>query len=217
MSDVTPNDMPGADNSDAGGNDLPDANALAEASLAAATAEEPGKGLSPDKLAELNRKLRDERKAAEREAREAKQKAAEADARWQQLAELFGGKGKSDEFDPKAALDELRGELMSERTARLRSDVARETGVDPEDIHGSTEEEMRASAERFQAKLQARIEEALKSRTPAAPPASTVTANDKIAGPEQITSREELAKLPPAERMKAMREGRLNHLMGKST
>lgn len=204
MSDTTPNDMPGADVAV----DAPESEPTVEAT------EEPGKGLSPEKLAELNRKLRNERKEAEREAREAKQRAAEADARWQQLAELFGGKGKTDEFDPKAALDELRGELVSERTARLRSDVARETGVDPEDIHGSTEEEMRASAERFQAKVQARIEEALKAKVPPAPPASTVTASDKIAGPEQITSREQLQKMTPKEIEAAHKEGRLDFLLG---
>ena len=209
MSDVTPNDMPGADVVEAKAPETP----------AETTQDVPEKGLSPEKLAELNRKLRNERKEAEREAREAKARAAEAEKNWQQLAELFGNKeGKTDNFDPQAAINALRDEVQSERTARLRSDVARETGVDPEDIHGSTEEEMRASAERFLTKVQARIEEALKAKAPSgAPPASTVTANGKIAGPEQITSREELAKLSPSERMKAFHEGRLDHLMGKST
>lgn len=206
MSDVTPNDMPGA----------------AEAAETAAETEveqqdpveEPGKGLSPEKLAELNRKLRNERKEAERKAREAEQ-------RWQQLAdqlaEVFGGGKKVDEFDPKAAFDALRAELESERTARLRSDIARETGLDPEDIHGSTEEEMRASAERFLTKLQARVEEALKAQKPAgAPPASTVTADDKIGDADQITSPEQLKTMSPQEVLQAYREGRLKKLMGRS-
>lgn len=206
MSDVTPNDMPGA----------------AEAAETAAETEveqqdpveEPGKGLPPEKLAELNRKLRNERKEAERKAREAEQ-------RWQQLAdqlaEVFGGGKKADEFDPKAAFDALRAELESERTARLRSDIARETGLDPEDIYGSTEEEMRASAERFLTKLQARVEEALKAQKPAgAPPASTVTADDKIGDADQITSPEQLKTMSPQEVLQAYREGRLKKLMGRS-
>lgn len=211
MSDVTPNDMPGATET-----------APAEVEAAetpAETPEAPEKGLPPEKLAELNRTLRNERKAAERKAREAEQRAAEADQRWQQLAELFGGKdSKPGDFDPQAAIDALRGEVQSERTARQRSDIARETGVDPEDIHGSTEEEMRESAQRWKQRFDQRLEEALKAKnTPAAPPASTVTANGKIAGPEQITSRDQLAKLSPADRVKAYQEGRLDSLMGKTT
>ena len=209
MSDVTPNDMPGAE-----------AAVEAEAPEATTSVESqdvPEKGLPPEKLAELNRKLRNERKEAERLAKAAEARAAEADQRWQQLAELFGGKeGKPDDFDPKSAIADLQAKFESERTARLRSDVARETGVDPEDIHGSTEDEMRASAERWKQRFDQRLEEAMKAKSiPAAPPASTVTSNGKIAGPEQITSREELSKLSPSERMKAYQEGRLNSLMGK--
>jgi hypothetical protein len=210
MSDVTPNDMPGASEA---------AEVTESAAVTADTTEAPEKGLPPEKLAELNRTLRNERKAAEKKAREAEAAKAEADKRWQQLAELFGGKdGKVDDFDPKAAIADLQSRFESERTARLRSDVARETGVDPEDIHGSTEEEMRASAERWTQRFNQRLDEALKAKNvPAAPPASTVTSDGKITGPEQITSKDQLAKLSPADRMKAYRDGRLDGLLGKST
>lgn len=177
------------------------------------------KGLTPDKLAELNRTLRNERKAAERRAKEAEQRAQQSDQRWSQLAALFGdGKpGDASEFDPKAAFTDLQNEVRSERRARLLSEVARTEEVDPEDLHGDTEEEMRASAQKFKARLEARIDAALKAKNQAAaPPASTVTSDGKIAGPEQITSREELAKLTPAERVKAYQAGRLDGLMGKT-
>lgn len=209
---VTPNSMPGAET-------------VVEATETEPVVDEPQevspeKGLSPDKLAELNRTLRNEKKAAERTARESKQRADQADQRWQQLAALFGADtdGK-DDFDAKAAVEKLTADLQSERTERLRADVARETSVDPEDIQGSTEEAMRASAERFLVKLQKRIDEALAQAktTPAAPPASTVTSNGKISGPQQITSPEELNRMSPTAVMAAYKEGRLDQLQGKKS
>lgn len=206
---VTPNDMPGAAEV---ADEAPDTETVTET-------EAPEKGLTPDKLANLNRTLRNEKKAAERRARELEQRANEADQRWQQLAALFGNdeSGKSD-FDPQSEIQRMRSDLEAERTERLRSDVARTTGVEPDFIAGKSLEEMQASAQRYLESVNARIEEALKAKNvPAAPPASTVTANGKIAGPDQITSREELAKLSPADRAKAYEEGRLDQLMGKSS
>lgn len=204
---ATPNDMPGAE---AGTAPEPEI-------IEAAPEVAPEKGLSPDKLADLNKTLRTERNEAKREAREARER---ADALAAQFADLKTrlGVDKEADFDPKSAFDKLRSELESERVERLRTDVARTTGVDPEDIKGSTVDEMQASAERYLERLQARIEAAIKAKdVPAAPPAASVQGDGKIAGPEQITSRDELAKLSPAERMSAYKDGRLNQLMGKST
>lgn len=208
---VTPNDMPGADTAEA-----PE---TVETTETSAVEQAPEKGLPPDKLAELNRKLRDEKKAAERRARELEQRAQQADQRWQQLASLFGDKADgNDGFDPQAEIQRMRSDLEAERTERLRSDVARTTGVEPDFISGSSMEEMQASAQRYLDSVNARIEAAMKAKNiPVAPPASTVTSDGKIAGPDQITSREELAKLSPAERAKAYEEGRLDTLMGKTT
>lgn len=202
---VTPNDMPGATVDDP---------------VAETTTEQPEvtetKGLSADKLAELNRTLRDERNQWKREAREAKE---QADALVKQFSDLKSqlGVDKEADFNPKDAFDALQKQFESERTERLRVDVARTTGVDPKFIHGSTEDAMRESAEDYLADINKRIEDALKAKNvPAAPPASTVTANDPISGPQQITSHEELKKLSPSERVKAYKDGRLDSLVGKS-
>ncbi len=173
-------------------------------------------GLSPDKLAELNRTLRDERNQWKREAREAKERSEALTRQFSELKTQLGVDKEAD-FDPKSEVAKLRSELESERVERQRAEVARTTGVDPEDIKGSTTEAMQASAERYLERFNARLEAALKSKNvPAAPPASTVTSNDPIGGPQQITSREELAKLTPAEQMTAYKDGRLNTLIRKS-
>jgi hypothetical protein len=203
---ASPKDMPGAD--------------VAETVTEVPTEGEPTPekaGLSSDKLAELNTTLRSERNEAKRLAREAQER---ADALTQQFSELKAqlGVGKEADFDPKSAFDTLRAELESERVERLRSDVARITGVDPEDIKGKTEEQMRASAESYLERFNARLDAALKAKdVPAAPPASTVTSDGKISGPEQITSRDELKRMSPQEIIAARKDGRLNSLMGKSS
>lgn len=205
MDDVTPNDMPGAV-SEMDAPDAPEA------------AEQPPQGLSPDKLAELNRTLRNERKAAEKRAKDAELRAEQTAQQLKQVASLFGD-GKADEFDPRTAIEQMRQEFNSERKARLLSEVARTEGVEPEDIQGDTEEQMRESAlkfkERFENRLNSAVEAALKARNPSAPPISTVTADGIISGPEQITSREQLKSMTPQQIMAAQNEGRLNHLLGK--
>jgi hypothetical protein len=102
-----------------------------------------------------------------------------------------------------------------ERLARIRSEVARTEGVDPEDITGVDEDEMRASAARLKAKIEQAVQRALKGRAPAAAPAGDVTSNGKVAGPSQIKSRDELKNMTSKEIMAAQKEGRLDHLMGK--
>lgn len=214
MSDVTPNDMPGAA-------EAPTADAEGTDTQVVEAPETPEKGLPPEKLADLNRTLRNEKKAAERKAREAEQRAAANDGAAKKLTELLqalGVEGKPGEFDAKAEIIKINEKLETSERERLRADIARTEKVDPEFIHGATEDDMRASAQRYRQAIETAIEEALKAKNvPAAPPASTVTANGKIAGPEQITSREELAKLSPEARAKAYEDGRLDALMGKQT
>jgi len=178
--------------------------------------EQTPQGLSPDKLAELNRTLRDERNQWKREAREAKEQAESLRKQWDEMKTRLGVDEKS-EFDPKTAIETLQRQIESERTERLRADVARDLNVDPAFILGTTEDQMRETASKYLDDVNRRIEDAIKAKNlPAAPPASTVTSDGKIAGPQQITSHAELKKLPTAERVKAYKDGRLNELMGKS-
>ncbi|MDM2447988.1 hypothetical protein PP556_24340, partial [Mycobacteroides abscessus] len=100
-------------------------------------------------------------------------------------------------------------------TERLRSEVARTTGVDPEDIKGGTEEEMRESAERWKVRFNARLEEAIKSKSaPAAAPAAEVTSDKKVTGPKQLT-RDDLKNMSPKAIREARESGQLDELMGK--
>ncbi len=170
-------------------------------------------GLSADEVAELNR-LRKIHSDESKWEKRAKQNYEDAQ-RYRELTEKLGGK-ETKEFDAKVAFEELNAKLEASERERVRAEVARTKKVDPKFIHGTTEEEMVSSADDYLTDVQQRIEEALKAKSPSAPPASAVTANGKISGPEQITSREELAKLSPTERAKAYEEGRLDSLMGKS-
>lgn len=203
---VTPNDLPGAAPADTASVDpvAPKDGAL--------TPEKTG--MSADEVAELNR-LRKIHADESKWEKRAKANFEDAEKLRSLMKELGGDKAA--EFDPKAELDKLRNEVLSERTERIRADVARTEKVPPKYVLGSTEEEMRASAEEYRNDLQQLVEEAIKAtgKTPAAPPASTVTSDGKIAGPEQITSREQLNAMPPQEILKAQKEGRLDHLMGK--
>lgn len=201
MSDVTPNDMPGAVTEP--GEPTPETRPEAPQNEVF-TAEE---------RQELE-KLRAARVEERRWEKRAKENFDDAN-KWRELLEKTGADKKSD-FDPRAEIDKIRAELTSERTERLRTEVARTTGVDPDDIKGNTEEEMRASAERWQQRFNARLEEAMKSKTaPAAAPAAEVTTDAKVTGPKQITTHDELKSLSPADRMAAYKDGRLDELMGK--
>lgn len=205
----TPNAMPGAEPADTATPE-PKTEAPKGVNDTIADGVSAGQAELEAELARLRKIHADESKWEKR----AKQNFEDAE-KFRQLLKASGVE-KSSEFDPQAELTKLRAEIESERTERIRAEVARLKGVDPEDIKGSTEDEMNASADRYLARFQARLEEALKAKTPSAPPASTVTANGKIAGPEQITSRDELAKMSPSDRLKAYQDGRLDGLMGKS-
>lgn len=214
MSEIpTPNNMPGAEAPKAEAPKAEAPKAEAPKGVNDAISEGINKG-----QAELEAELARFRKIHEDESKwekRAKQNFADAE-KLRELMKSLGGE-KNTEFDPKAAFEALNAKLEAAETARVLAEVARVKGVDPEDIKGSTEEEMNASADRYLARFQARLDEALKAKNvPAAPPASTVTSDGKIAGPEQITSREQLKTMKPAEIMAAQKEGRLDSLMGKT-
>lgn len=192
-------------------NDMPKVDAPEPMQEAPEAPAEPA--FSPEDAAELAR-LRKIHSDESKWEKRAKQNFDDAQ-RFRELAEQLGGK-ETKEFNPKAAIDALNAKLEAAEAARTRSDVARELGVAPEFVVGATEDDMRVSAQRYLDAVNAAIENALKAKAPAAPPASTVTSNGKITGPDQITSREELAKLSPTDRAKAYEEGRLDSLMGKT-
>jgi hypothetical protein len=173
-------------------------------------AERPAE--SSEEKAELE-SLRAFRKEAQKWEQRAKSNFDDAE-RWRQLSKTVGGEAK--DFDPKSAFDALNAKVEAAEAARVRSEVARTEDVDPDIIIGSTEEQMRESALRFKAQVEAAIEKAMKGRASAAAPASEVTSNGKVAGPGQITSQDELKSMSPADRMAAYKDGRLDGLMGKN-
>jgi len=171
-------------------------------------------GLPAEDAAELARLRRIHQDESKWEKR-AKQNFEDAE-KLRELMKSLGGE-KNTEFDPKAAFEALNAKLEAAENARVRAEIARTEKVDPAFIHGTSEEDMRASAQRYREAVDAAIEEALKAKNvPAAPPASTVTSNGKIVGADQITSRDQLAKMSPADRLKAYQDGRLDSLVGKS-
>jgi hypothetical protein len=216
---ITPNSMPGAQPAEA-------AKEPAKAEPTKAAEAKPPKpetpaaqGLSADERAELER-LRAVHKDERKHENRAKVN-KDAAPKMRALAELLGIEPDQygvlpDEFDPQAEFQKLRTEVDKERTERLRSEVARTEGVDLEDVHGNSEDEMRESAKRYKAKVEAAIEAALKGRATAAVPASEVTSNGKVAGPTQIKSQDELKNMSPKEIMAADAEGRLDFLKGKT-
>lgn len=157
--------------------------------------------------------LRAFRKEAQKWEQRAKSNFDDAE-RWRQLSKTVGGEPNK-EFDPQAEFQKLRDEVARERAERVREAVARTEDVDPDILIGATEEQMRESAQRYKAKVEAAVERLLKGRAPAAAPASEVTSNGKVAGPGQITSQDELKSMSPADRMAAYKDGRLDGLMGK--
>lgn len=215
---VTPGDMPGA--SAATDTEKPGATTETKVSKATTTSTDATAtgGLTADEKAELAR-YRDVHKDEQKYRREATQNHQDAEA-YRNLLSALGvdDKAKAKDFDPKAAFSELNSKFESERTARIRSDVAREEGLDPDDFTGTTEEEMRASAQKYKAKLQAAVDKALQTRAPAAASASEVTAAGKVDGAKQITTRDELQKMTPKQIVEAQKSGQLDDLLtGKTT
>lgn len=107
-------------------------------------------------------------------------------------------------------LTQAEAEADEARTEKLRSDIARETGVPAELIHGTTAEAMHAAAE-------AALAYKGSAKPPIAPPANIVTSDGKPPKVDQITSRDELKSMTPQQILAAEKAGRLDGLMGKST
>lgn len=203
---VTPNVMPGATQAEPV--------AAAEPQEVAPEVAGPPDGMSTEDRAELAR-LRDLHKDEQKWRREATKNFADAQ-KLRNLIEQVGGDSKESEFDPQKEFQRLRDEVAQERTARTRESVARTEEVSPEILIGDTEDQMRESAARYKAQVEAAVQKALSGRKPAAAPAGDVTSNGKVAGPNQIQSQDDLKNMSPQEIMTAQKEGRLDHLLGKT-
>lgn len=202
---VTPNAMPGA------ATPPPEPPEVKETPTPPA---EPD-GLTTEDRAELAR-LRDLHKDEQKWRREATKNFADAEKLRNLIKSLGGDDSKESEVDLQKEFQRLRDEVAQERVARTREAVARTEEVSPEILIGDTEEQMRESAARYKAQVDAAVQKALAGRKPAAAPAGDVTGNGKVAGPNQITSREELKKMSPTEIVAAQKDGRLDSLMGKT-
>lgn len=210
---TTPNDMPGA------GASTGTSPETTETSETTATSTATG-GLDASERAELER-LRGVHKDEQKFRREATDNHRDAEA-YRNLLGALGVKGgkEAKEFDAQAAVTDLSSRLETERVARIRSEVARTEGLEPEDFSGNTEDEMRASAQRFKARIEAEVEKRAKATGPAsaAAPAAEVTSNGKVAGPQQVTSRDQLKNMSPKEIVEARESGLLDDLQsGKAT
>lgn len=201
MSEATPKDMPGA-----GAETEPSTQAAAEVTAEPVEVKsEPAP--KPTETVDFWKS-----KARQHEDR-AKSNFEDAQ-KWRELREKAGGK---DDFDPRSEIDAIRADLKAERLARWRAEVARATDVDPEDIKGETEEEMRESAERWKQRFEARLDAALKSKktAPAAAPAAEVTSDAKVSGPKQL-SRDELKNMTRQQRLDAYKNGQVDALIGRT-
>ena len=114
------------------------------------------------------------------------------------------GKSELQKAQEAAAKAEARAAAMEAEALRAR--VAAATGVDADLLAGSSEEELRASAERL-----------LAWRGPQVPKGAPATdagvRGDEIRAARQLT-RDDLKKMSPAEIIKARQDGQLNNIMG---
>ena len=114
------------------------------------------------------------------------------------------GKSELQKAQEAAAKAEARAAAMEAEA--LRAKVAAATGVDADLLSGSSEEELRASAERLLAWRGAQVPKG-------APAADAGVRGDEIRAAKQLT-REDLKKMSPAEILKARKDGQLNNIMG---
>lgn len=110
------------------------------------------------------------------------------------------------------AIQQAEERAKNAETALARERIARETGVIPELLTGTTEEEMRATAAQALA-----WKGPVQPVTPAtaAVPATEVTSNDKLGhAPNQVQqlTKEQFVALSPAERMAAVRAGQCTNI-----
>lgn len=114
------------------------------------------------------------------------------------------GKSELQKAQEAAAKAEARAAAMEAEALRAR--VAAATGVDADLLSGSSEEELRASAERLLAWRGAQVPKG-------APATDAGVRGDEIRAARQLT-REDLKKMSPAEIIKARQDGQLNNIMG---
>lgn len=114
------------------------------------------------------------------------------------------GKSELQKAQEAAAKAEARAAAMEAEA--MRAKVAAATGVDADLLSGSSEDELRASAERLLAWRGAQIPKG-------APAADAGVRGDEIRAARQLT-REDLKKMSPAEIIKARQDGQLNNIMG---
>lgn len=114
------------------------------------------------------------------------------------------GKSELQKAQEAAAKAEARAAAMEAEA--MRAKVAAATGVDADLLSGSSEEELRASAERLLAWRGAQVPKG-------APAADAGVRGDEIRAARQLT-RDDLKKMSPAEIIKARQDGQLNNMMG---
>lgn len=114
------------------------------------------------------------------------------------------GKSELQKAQEAAAKAEARAAAMEAEA--MRAKVAAATGVDADLLSGSSEEELRASAERLLAWRGAQVPKG-------APATDAGVRGDEIRAARQLT-REDLQKMSPAEIIKARQDGQLNNIMG---
>ena len=114
--------------------------------------------------------------------------------------------GKSELQKAQEAAAKAEARAASMEAEAMRAKVAAATGVDADLLSGSSEEELRASAERLLAWRGAQVPKG-------APAADAGVRGDEIRAARQLT-RDDLKKMSPAEIIKARKDGQLNNIMG---
>lgn len=114
------------------------------------------------------------------------------------------GKSELQKAQEAAAKAEARAAAMEAEA--MRAKVAAATGVDADLLSGSSEEELRASAERLLAWRAAQVPKG-------APATDAGVRGDEIRAARQLT-RDDIKKMSPSEIIKARKDGQLNNIMG---
>lgn len=114
------------------------------------------------------------------------------------------GKSELQKAQEAAAKAEARAAAMEAEA--MRAKVAAATGVDADLLSGSSEEELRASAERLLAWRGAQVPKG-------APATDAGVRGEEIRAAKQLT-RDDLKKMSPSEIIKARKDGQLNNIMG---
>ena len=114
------------------------------------------------------------------------------------------GKSELQKAQEAAAKAEARAAAMEAEA--MRAKVAAATGVDADLLSGSSEEELRASAERLLAWRAVQVPKG-------APATDAGVRGEEIRAAKQLT-RDDLKKMSPSEIIKARKDGQLNNIMG---